>query len=143
MYVIANNFVPYGLFDGSVLKDVDHIKFVIRNSAGILLAFMIGYQGFPNKMFSDEQLLPQYMYGPSAVLTLMVSKFLGSAVTRTLGRITGVILGVVIGMIFVSFVLHSWYHRALGLSVFTGACVFLFYNLEANGGIFVLLGVYG
>merc|ERR1719440_332684 len=118
MYVIANNFVPYGLFDGSVLKDVDHIKFVIRNAAGILLAFMIGYQGFPNKMFSDEQLLPQFSYGPAAVLTLMVSKFLGSAVTRTLGRITGVILGIVIGMICVAMMVDTWYARAIALGLF-------------------------
>merc|ERR1719420_1812874 len=160
--------VPYDLFDKSVLTDPDHIRFVVRNSLAILLAFFLGYNGFPTdlmkmmneaapapdlppgattpepiKMMDAASMLPVFSAGPAFILTLMVSKFAGSAIQNTLNRAMGTILGIIFAMMIIGVFGRNWKLLTLCLGAWTGWTVFMYMDCTVHAGTFLMMGYFG
>merc|ERR1719420_504064 len=160
--------VPYDLFDKSVILEREHIRFVVRNSLAILLAFFLGYNGFPIdllammndaapqpdlppgattpepiKMMDAASMLPVFSAGPAFILTLMVSKFAGSAIQNTLNRVMGTILGIIFGMMIIGVFGRNWKMLVMCLGAWTSWTVFMYMDCTIHSGTFLMMGYFG
>jgi hypothetical protein len=169
---IAFLFVPWDFFNMSVLLDSDHIRFVIRNSLAILLAFALGYGGFPPnfmklmddveqvspasmaaghetfeapevKMMTHATMLPELSPGPAFILCLMVSKFAGSAIGNTLNRVMGTILGIIFAMMLIGVFGRNWKLLTVILGLWTTWTVFMYLDCTVHAGLFLMMGYFG
>jgi hypothetical protein len=152
MYRLAFIFVPLDVFDKSVILSADNVKFTIRNSLGIVIAWMIGYTGFPPGFLlnrsgeghvAHSELLAHHRAYPAMILTLMLSNFVGSAIDRTTKRVLGTILGIIFAMMIHGMVGKSWTILALSLGTWTGFTVFMYFHCSINASIFLMMGYFG
>lgn len=99
-----------------LLLDYDHRSYTLRNTLSMLIAFYCGY------WYMD------YSSVPSCTLSLLISKFMGSAMQKNLCRLVGVVIG------------HTVPHamkRVLGMSCefdrvgMTGASLFMWQALTS------------
>jgi hypothetical protein len=164
--------VPWDFFDMSVLLDREHIRFVVRNSIAILLAFALGYSGFPPnfmkfmddaqqvaqqhevhghetaeapevKMMAHASMLPILSPGPAFILCLMVSKFAGSAIVNTLNRVMGTILGIIFAMMLIGVFGRNWKLLTIILGMWTTWTVFMYFDCTTHAGLFLMMGYFG
>jgi len=103
------------LWDRSVFTDPEHLNFALRAAASILSGFAVGFVGYGD-IFSA------YDASIACTASVLLSKFVGSAVVKNLGRIQGVVLGSIIGQI-----VHAFFESCEGWSVASlAACLFLY-----------------
>lgn len=134
------------IFDSSTLQDAETKRFVLRNGAGILTAFYLGYRGFPLKlsgMNSSDLLLSPISAGAASTLTMMLTKFTGSAMQSTLSRIMGMILGVVCGMMMVGVFSENLISLLLVVAIWVGGTIFMYLHSTGNAGTFLLMCILG
>jgi len=104
------------LWDKSVLLDPMHRNWALRAALAIFSGFAIGFHGYGD-LFSS------YNAGIACTTSVLLSKFVGSAMVKNLGRIQGVVLGTVVGQLV---------HATLGASCDTlglaavALCLFLY-----------------
>uniref|UniRef100_A0A7S2JJ34 Uncharacterized protein n=1 Tax=Zooxanthella nutricula TaxID=1333877 RepID=A0A7S2JJ34_9DINO len=104
------------LWDKSVLLDPMHRNWALRAALAIFSGFAIGFHGYGD-LFSS------YNAGIACTASVLLSKFVGSAMVKNLGRIQGVVLGTVVGQLV---------HATLGASCDTlglaavALCLFLY-----------------
>lgn len=130
-----------GVFAPSVLQDKSHLQWTVRNATSILVAFLIGYNGVAGKMILN--------YNPAIASTICVllSNFVGSALTKNLSRLQGVVLGIVVGQ--VGYALLGWcvwwgyISVAFALYLWTLLAVFVYYNSVQYSTVGLLLAVFG
>jgi len=130
-----------GVFAPSVLQDKSHLQWTVRNATSILVAFAIGYNGVAGKMILN--------YNPAIASTVCVllSNFVGSALTKNLSRLQGVVLGIVVGQ--VGYALLGWcvwwgyISVAFALYSWTLIAVFVYYNSAQYSTVGLLLAVFG
>jgi len=130
-----------GIFAPSVLQDKSHLQWTVRNGTSILVAFTIGYNGVAGKMILN--------YNPAIASTICVllSNFVGSALTKNLSRLQGVVLGIVVGQ--VGYALLGWcvwwgyISVAVALYSWTLLALFVYYNSSQYSTVGLLLAVFG
>lgn len=130
-----------GVFQPSVLQDKSHLQWTLRNATSILIAFTVGYNGVAGKMILN--------YNPAIASTVCVllSNFVGSALTKNLSRLQGVVLGIVSGQ--VAYALLGWcvwwgyLSVAVALYFWTLVSVFVYYNSSQFSTVGLLLAVFG
>jgi len=103
------------LWDRSVLSDTAHFNWSLRALFSILAGFAIGY-------FGVSDLFSPYDASIACTVSVLLSKFVGSAMVKNLGRIQGVVLGSIVGQI-----VHSLFDSTDTWSVVTLAgCLFVY-----------------
>jgi len=130
-----------GVFAPSVLQSKSHLQWTVRNATSILVSFAIGYNGVAGKMILN--------FNPAIASTVCVllSNFVGSALTKNLSRLQGVVLGIVVGQI--GYALLGWcvwwgyISVAVALYSWTLVSVFVYYNSAQYSTVGLLLAVFG
>jgi len=123
-----------------VIAEKENLNFVFRNSLSILLAFFIGYFGFGRMVTQGDPNIAN-------ICSLMLSKFVGSAVTGNLNRIQGLTLGTVIGQIIYSTLggCSVMYLVMLSFAVFfwVATTMFIYFHSEKYSVIGLFLAAFG
>lgn len=104
------------LFDESVLyRDQDHISFVVRNWITICACFLIGYGNLTD--FGAAEPKNQYKAGLASIAGVLLSKGLGSPMSKNLARLQGLIMGAALGWLLYSLVGTECWTTILGLPI--------------------------
>jgi hypothetical protein len=117
-----------------------HLNWVARACLSIFSGFAIGYFGFGD-------LFHKFDAGIATTASVLLSKFLGSAMVKNLGRVQGVVLGTVVGQIAHA-MLESCEAQSIGflaLILFCYSCITLFtyYSSTQYSYIACLLAAFG
>lgn len=129
-----------GTFQPSYLFDKDHINWTVRNGTSIMLAFVLGFNGYSKMIMS-------YNASIACLACLMMSNSAGSAMGNNLMRLQGIVLGTVIGQI--AYVLLGWcvwwgyISVALFVFIWGGASIFVYYNSAQFSTVGILCAVFG
>jgi len=128
------------LWDRTVVLDPAHLNWVARACLSIFTGFAIGYFGFMD-------IFNKFDASIATTSSVLLSKFLGSAMVKNLGRVQGVVLGTVVGQI-VHATLESCETRTIGalaLVLFCYSCITLFtyYNSTQYSYLACLLAAFG
>lgn len=129
------------VFDTKVMFDTMHVNFVLRNTITILIGFAIGYNGITS-------MLSPYSAGIASTSTLLLSKFMGSAIAKNLERLQGVVLGTVSGqMVYacLAWCEHWWSWLAVGLAcwLWVSMTMFTYFHSAKYSGMACLLAAFG
>jgi len=139
------------IFDSNTLyKDDDHINFAVRNWIAVCLAFYLGYSSILDfDAVLDPSGIPKYQYNAaiSSTMAVLLSKGLGSPITKNLSRLQGVILGTAVGsLIYLIIGLNCsiWATIGMSLVLFIMVCFtfFLYMNSTTNSYLAFLLVYY-
>jgi hypothetical protein len=88
-------------------------------------------------------MLPIHSAGPAFILTLMISKFAGSAISNTLNRVMGTILGIIFAMMIIGVFGRNWKMLVGCLGVWTAYTVFMYLDCTVHAGTFLMMGYFG
>lgn len=131
----------FGLFAPALLVDRMHLNYVLRNWLSICLSFWVGYKGVAGKM-----VLP-YNAALASTCCVLLSRFIGSAMSKNLNRLQGVVLGTVFGQVVYALLAWCiwWGYLAIAVAVFIWAfaSLFIYYNSQTYSSVGLLLGVFG
>jgi len=131
----------FGLFAPALLVDRMHLNYVLRNWLSICLSFWVGYKGVAGKM-----VLP-YNAALASTCCVLLSRFIGSAMSKNLNRLQGVVLGTVFGQVVYALLAWCiwWGYLAIAVAVFIWAfaSLFIYYNSQTFSSVGLLLGVFG
>lgn len=100
----------WGIFDRKILFDPYHILYVVRTSLRILVCFLIGYHGYSNVVRGKNA-------GIAIPATLLLMRYMGSAIQKNAKRLQAVVLSTVVGVL---------------IHVILGRCVWWGYMLVAG-----------
>merc|ERR1719421_2693346 len=95
------------------------------------------------KMMPFASMLPVHSAGPAFILTLMVSKFAGSAIQNTLNRVMGTILGIIFAMMIIGVFGRNWKMLVMCLGIWTAYTVFMYLDCTVHAGLFLMMGYFG
>jgi len=128
------------VWDKSVLTNATHLNWALRAAASIFSGFFIGYNGF-------SDLFSPYDASIACTASVLLSKFVGSAMVKNLGRIQGVVLGSIIGQIvhalFESCEPWSVTSLTVCLFLYAVATLFTYYHSTEYSYIACLLAGFG
>lgn len=139
------------IFDSDALyKDDDHINFAVRNWISVCIAFYLGYSSLLDfDAVLDPSGLPKNQYNAaiSSTMAVLLSKGLGSPMTKNLSRLQGVILGTAVGsLIYLIIGLKCGILATVGMALvlFVMVCFtfFLYMNSTVNSYLAFLLVYY-
>mmetsp|Transcript_47405 Transcript_47405/g.109722 ORF Transcript_47405/g.109722 Transcript_47405/m.109722 type:complete len:865 (+) Transcript_47405:50-2644(+) len=122
--------------------DSEHIIFSVRNSLTILIALGLCWRKW-------EQYWPfrEYDAGIACVSAILLSKYMGSAITKSLQRIIGTVVGTVFGqLVYATFAwCHWWGYLSLMMTIFiwVWATVFMYFHIPEWSSVGCLLAVFG
>jgi len=129
-----------GIFDRSVLFDLTHINFAVKNSVAILLCFYIGLHGY-------SKMILQFSPGIANTASILLSRFTGSAMKKNLSRLQGVVIGLVVGEMAYAVLgwCELWAHIAMAvlLALWVSFTLFMYYDSPTYGGITILMAAFG
>jgi len=130
----------FGVFNPDVLFEPSHVNYVLRNGLAILIGFAIGFKGY-------AQIVSAYNAEIAGIMSLLLSKFIGSAMTKNLGRLQGVVLGTIVGQTFYQlFGWCTWWGTLLSFATLFGwvyLTLFVYYNSKQYSFLGVLLAAFG
>mmetsp|Transcript_91612 Transcript_91612/g.231111 ORF Transcript_91612/g.231111 Transcript_91612/m.231111 type:complete len:872 (+) Transcript_91612:72-2687(+) len=128
------------LWDRTVVMDPMHLNWVARACLSIFTGFAIGYFGFMDLFNSFDASI-------ATTASVLLSKFIGSAMVKNLGRVQGVVLGTVVGQIAHATLgsCEAWSIGALALVLFFYSCITLFtyYSSTDYAYLACLLAAFG
>jgi len=139
------------IFDPNTLyKDDDHINFAVRNWISVCIAFYLGYSSILDfDAVLDPSGLPKNQYNAaiSSTMAVLLSKGLGSPMTKNLSRLQGVILGTAVGSLIyliIGLKCGIWATVGMAIMLFIMVCFtfFLYMNSTVNSYLAFLLVYY-
>jgi hypothetical protein len=129
-----------GLFEPDLLFSFDHIMWTFRNGASIVITFFIGYYGY-------NKYIDKYNAAIASTVAVLLSKFVGSAMVKNLGRLQGVVIGIVLGNLLYAFLgwCYWWGHLLVGLALYLWTLIglFLYFHSTNYSTVGLLLAVFG
>jgi hypothetical protein len=129
-----------GIVAPDVLMDKDHIMWTIRNGLSIIIAFYAGWHGY-NKYIS------MYNASLAGTVSVLLSNFAGSAMTKNLSRLQGVVIGIVLGNLLYAFLgwCTWWGHLLVAIAIYcwTLLGLFMYFHSEQYSTVGLLLVVFG
>jgi len=119
--------VPTGIFERTVLADRNHLSFVVRSFAIMLLAFVAGFCGHSKTMLT-------YDAGTAAAAALMLRKAIGSSGPRNFGRLRGAVIGTIFGHVVFSMAgwCSWWGYLTSGLAIFSWVATSMFNHADPS-----------
>merc|ERR1719443_2404120 len=92
-------------------------------------------------------MIKSYNSAPAETVCLLLSMFVGSAVTKNMGRVQGVVLGCVFGQLLYALFAwcYWWGYMVIGITVFVWllSTLFVYYNSADFGYIGCLMAAFG
>jgi hypothetical protein len=129
-----------GIFDPAVIFDRDHQMWTLRNGMSIIIAFYVGWHGY-------QRYISMYNASLASTVAVLLSKFVGSAMTKNLARLQGVVLGIVLGNILYALLgwCYWWGHLLVAVALYSWTLLglFMYYHSENYSTVGVLLVVFG
>jgi hypothetical protein len=130
----------FSLVDPDVLFEKSHIQWTLRNGLSIVISFYIGWHGY-NKYIAS------YNAAIASTVAVLLSKFVGSAMTKNLARLQGVVIGIVLGNLLYAFLgwCYWWGHLLVGLALYmwTLLGLFMYFHSANYSTVGLLLAVFG
>lgn len=129
-----------GIFQPAELFDKDHIIWTLRNGISIILSFYVGWHGY-------GQYIKMYNASIASTVAVLLSKFVGSAMTKNLARLQGVVIGIVLGNLLYALLAwcYWWGHLAVAVALYLWTLVglFMYFHSQNYSTVGLLLVVFG
>merc|ERR1719399_181760 len=129
-----------GIFEPGELFQKDHIMWTLRNGISIVLAFYVGWHGY-------GQYIAMYNASIASTVAVLLSKFVGSAMTKNLARLQGVVIGIVLGNLLYALLAwcYWWGHLAVAVALYlwTLMGLFMYFHSTNYSTVGLLLAVFG
>eukprot|EP00747_Dinoflagellata_sp_TGD_P145733 gnl/TRDRNA2_/TRDRNA2_176614_c7_seq28.p1 gnl/TRDRNA2_/TRDRNA2_176614_c7~~gnl/TRDRNA2_/TRDRNA2_176614_c7_seq28.p1 ORF type:complete len:946 (+),score=171.07 gnl/TRDRNA2_/TRDRNA2_176614_c7_seq28:86-2923(+) len=128
------------LLDRTVIFDGNHMNYVLRNALSIWISLAVG-------MFGIYPVVPPYTAGIACTVSILLSKFVGTAMVKNLDRVQGVVLGTLLGTIVHYLVATCTFWGLVFYSVvawiWTSYSLFLYYHSQKYSTVGCLLAAFG
>jgi uncharacterized membrane protein YccC len=128
------------IWDPNVIMHSDHLMWVLRNGCSILVAFWVGYRGYNKTILGSNASI-------AATVCILLSNFVGSALSNNLNRLQGVVLGTVLGSLIWAFLAWCqwWAYITMTVTLYVWVLVslFIYYHSAQYSTVGLLIGVFG
>jgi hypothetical protein len=129
-----------GLFEPDVLMEKEHVAWVLRNAVSIIVAFYIGLHGY-------NRYIQAHNANIAGTVSVLLSKFAGSAALKNLSRLQGVVIGIVLGnLLYALFGWCTWWgHLSVAVVLYLWSLMglFMYYHSTSYATVGLLLVVFG